>query len=183
MNRRKTTTPQLLLTLERSFVTPKSSGPAISEREFAGAGLQVVLDLGDNFRRQFHVHIGHTSTEMAVAHNGAADASSRPRRDCLARGIDTLVNGWGVVVCVSASDIVPHLMRVHNEVPIVGVGFQGSLPVPTNRAHPSVVPSVVAGSAHVGLSLIHISEPTRLLSISYAVFCLKKKKKKQHIPK
>src|SRR5678815_5971480 len=28
------------------------------------------------------------------------------------------------------------------------------------------------------LSLIHISEPTRLLSISYADFCLKKKKKK-----
>src|SRR5674536_392654 len=27
------------------------------------------------------------------------------------------------------------------------------------------------------LSLIHISEPTRLMSISYAVFCLKKKKK------
>src|SRR5678816_4759099 len=39
-----------------------------------------------------------------------------------------------------------------------------------------------AGFLHVGgnmlyLSLIHISEPTRLLSISYAVFCLKKKKK------
>eukprot|EP00658_Telonema_sp_P-2_P032395 TRINITY_DN24001_c0_g1_i16.p1 TRINITY_DN24001_c0_g1~~TRINITY_DN24001_c0_g1_i16.p1 ORF type:complete len:421 (-),score=64.15 TRINITY_DN24001_c0_g1_i16:122-1384(-) len=30
----------------------------------------------------------------------------------------------------------------------------------------------------IWLSLIHISEPTRLLSISYAVFCLKKKKKK-----
>eukprot|EP00658_Telonema_sp_P-2_P072829 TRINITY_DN61923_c0_g1_i1.p1 TRINITY_DN61923_c0_g1~~TRINITY_DN61923_c0_g1_i1.p1 ORF type:complete len:231 (-),score=51.13 TRINITY_DN61923_c0_g1_i1:86-778(-) len=29
------------------------------------------------------------------------------------------------------------------------------------------------------LSLIHISEPTRLLSISYAVFCLKKKKLKK----
>ena len=29
------------------------------------------------------------------------------------------------------------------------------------------------------LSLIHISEPTRLLSISYAVFCLKKKKKRK----
>src|SRR5678816_1809116 len=29
--------------------------------------------------------------------------------------------------------------------------------------------------ASVTLSLIHISEPTRLLSISYAVFCLKKK--------
>src|SRR5678815_2130297 len=33
-----------------------------------------------------------------------------------------------------------------------------------------------AGAAYV-LSLIHISEPTRLLSISYAVFCLKKKKR------
>ena len=30
------------------------------------------------------------------------------------------------------------------------------------------------------LSLIHISEPTRLLSISYAVFCLKKKNRKYH---
>eukprot|EP00831_Metopus_contortus_P028371 TRINITY_DN23595_c0_g1_i1.p2 TRINITY_DN23595_c0_g1~~TRINITY_DN23595_c0_g1_i1.p2 ORF type:complete len:215 (-),score=51.70 TRINITY_DN23595_c0_g1_i1:9-653(-) len=30
------------------------------------------------------------------------------------------------------------------------------------------------------LSLIHISEPTRPLYISYAVFCLKKKKKKQN---
>ena len=29
------------------------------------------------------------------------------------------------------------------------------------------------------LSLIHISEPTRLLSISYAVFCLKKKRQKR----
>eukprot|EP00658_Telonema_sp_P-2_P018482 TRINITY_DN17251_c0_g1_i5.p1 TRINITY_DN17251_c0_g1~~TRINITY_DN17251_c0_g1_i5.p1 ORF type:complete len:144 (+),score=11.13 TRINITY_DN17251_c0_g1_i5:524-955(+) len=32
------------------------------------------------------------------------------------------------------------------------------------------------------LSLIHISEPTRLLSISYAVFCLKKKKKRYTTP-
>ena len=32
----------------------------------------------------------------------------------------------------------------------------------------------------VVLSLIHISEPTRLGMISYAVFCLKKKKKKTY---
>eukprot|EP00831_Metopus_contortus_P031817 TRINITY_DN25860_c0_g1_i1.p1 TRINITY_DN25860_c0_g1~~TRINITY_DN25860_c0_g1_i1.p1 ORF type:complete len:139 (-),score=22.17 TRINITY_DN25860_c0_g1_i1:53-469(-) len=31
------------------------------------------------------------------------------------------------------------------------------------------------------LSLIHISEPTRPLYISYAVFCLKKKKKTNHL--
>src|SRR5674536_370384 len=35
----------------------------------------------------------------------------------------------------------------------------------------------IANSSLYDLSLIHISEPTRLLSISYAVFCLKKKKK------
>ena len=32
------------------------------------------------------------------------------------------------------------------------------------------------------LSLIHISEPTRLGMISYAVFCLKKKKNKTKVP-
>ena len=32
--------------------------------------------------------------------------------------------------------------------------------------------------ANMDLSLIHISEPTRQAEISYAVFCLKKKKKK-----
>src|SRR5428012_12834 len=35
--------------------------------------------------------------------------------------------------------------------------------------------NVMASTAQ-GLSLIHISEPTRLGMISYAVFCLKKKK-------
>ena len=33
-----------------------------------------------------------------------------------------------------------------------------------------------AGAGLLWLSLIHISEPTRLRRISYAVFCLKKKK-------
>ena len=35
----------------------------------------------------------------------------------------------------------------------------------------------------IALSLIHISEPTRLLSISYAVFCLKKKNKHRNTHK
>ena len=33
----------------------------------------------------------------------------------------------------------------------------------------------IQGAGIMGLSLIHISEPTRLLAISYAVFCLKVK--------
>src|SRR5678816_4761626 len=36
---------------------------------------------------------------------------------------------------------------------------------------------IIGAPPWMDLSLIHISEPTRLLSISYAVFCLKKKKK------
>ena len=36
-----------------------------------------------------------------------------------------------------------------------------------------------AGRALLYLSLIHISEPTRRTPISYAVFCLKKKKTKK----
>ena len=38
---------------------------------------------------------------------------------------------------------------------------------------------VEIGSILKKLSLIHISEPTRQAEISYAVFCLKKKKKKK----
>src|SRR5665647_426895 len=37
--------------------------------------------------------------------------------------------------------------------------------------------TVRAAQPALGLSLIHISEPTRRTPISYAVFCLKKKKK------
>ena len=42
-----------------------------------------------------------------------------------------------------------------------------------------LVQSVQQGRTVTGLSLIHISEPTRRTPISYAVFCLKKKKKEQ----
>ena len=43
----------------------------------------------------------------------------------------------------------------------------------------SIVADNKQGWQLFGLSLIHISEPTRLLSISYAVFCLKKKKQSE----
>eukprot|EP00658_Telonema_sp_P-2_P032288 TRINITY_DN23948_c0_g1_i3.p1 TRINITY_DN23948_c0_g1~~TRINITY_DN23948_c0_g1_i3.p1 ORF type:complete len:476 (+),score=103.86 TRINITY_DN23948_c0_g1_i3:71-1498(+) len=51
---------------------------------------------------------------------------------------------------------------------------------------PQIIKSLMMSAGHsvycgYHLSLIHISEPTRLLSISYAVFCLKKKKKKRSL--
>src|SRR5665213_4619393 len=69
--------------------------------------------------------------------------------------------------------------------------FDGGVTIPAS-ASPSIVPVPFSNPAHVDpeeafvaaisschmlLSLIHISEPTRQAEISYAVFCLKKKKK------
>src|SRR5678815_861985 len=59
----------------------------------------------------------------------------------------------------------------------------------TGHCHPDVVKAIQEQAAQLihmcgtdyYLSLIHISEPTRLLSTSYAVFCLKKKKTQQQI--
>src|SRR5678815_5149185 len=42
--------------------------------------------------------------------------------------------------------------------------------------YPTATKNIWEFPHRLSLSLIHISEPTRLLSISYAVFCLKKKK-------
>ena len=55
-----------------------------------------------------------------------------------------------------------------------------------NNLHPEMILGIGTGSTvnffieelkEYRLSLIHISEPTRQAEISYAVFCLKKKKK------
>ena len=48
-----------------------------------------------------------------------------------------------------------------------------------NKALDEIVRVLKPGGVLVCLSLIHISEPTRRTPISYAVFCLKKKKKKK----
>src|SRR5678816_3428724 len=57
-------------------------------------------------------------------------------------------------------------------------GGGGSCNAPTGLSTSGItISSATANWSAVSLSLIHISEPTRLLSISYAVFCLKKKKK------
>src|SRR5450756_2632144 len=56
-------------------------------------------------------------------------------------------------------------------------GLQGLLP--QGRAHDAAQVRLTPAGTPQELSLIHISEPTRLGMISYAVFCLKKKKKKK----
>eukprot|EP00658_Telonema_sp_P-2_P014701 TRINITY_DN15601_c0_g1_i1.p1 TRINITY_DN15601_c0_g1~~TRINITY_DN15601_c0_g1_i1.p1 ORF type:complete len:145 (-),score=4.99 TRINITY_DN15601_c0_g1_i1:1-435(-) len=73
----------------------------------------------------------------------------------------------GVAVPVANQRISPAQLEDRHEafVPIVGRPVQRCIPI-------------VRRTGRI-LSLIHISEPTRLLSISYAVFCLKKKTRLQ----
>ena len=72
----------------------------------------------------------------------------------------------------------------NNPIPVLALGICSALAV-TVKLEPAMVMALsvtlVTGFSSMilsllRLSLIHISEPTRLLSISYAVFCLKKKK-------
>ena len=56
------------------------------------------------------------------------------------------------------------------------IGFQSCLDDDDNNAYYLRYPNALVTVKE--LSLIHISEPTRQAEISYAVFCLKKKKHK-----
>src|SRR5450756_2892511 len=57
-------------------------------------------------------------------------------------------------------------------------GDRVGIHLPNIPQYPIAYYAALSLGAIVVLSLIHISEPTRLGMISYAVFCLKKKKKK-----
>src|SRR5450756_2461409 len=74
-----------------------------------------------------------------------------PERDRVLEWIGSLAEVWTDIIVVD----VPHADRL------------------------AILRQIQVVKAEYDLSLIHISEPTRLGMISYAVFCLKKKKKKQ----
>ena len=60
---------------------------------------------------------------------------------------------------------------------VLGVYWMLTRPQKAAPEMPTViVEPVVKDDVEIYLSLIHISEPTRQAEISYAVFCLKKKK-------
>src|SRR5674536_292251 len=85
-----------------------------------------------------------------------------------------------VVACVAN----PGYIVVCSQVSPVMESCRLAALVPTNpasTASPAKCSCSSTWAVPLNLSLIHISEPTRLLSISYAVFCLKKKKKQQQL--
>src|SRR5678816_1359929 len=75
-------------------------------------------------------------------------------------GIDIILSPWFVYIDIKLSESLSSLYFLFSS--ICDVHLHDRL-------------SLVTYIISYYLSLIHISEPTRLLSISYAVFCLKKK--------
>ena len=76
---------------------------------------------------------------------------------------------WACYVCNIRGDVFDFVMRKE------GVEFFEAMKILAERV--GIPINVSEKKAVKGLSLIHISEPTRRYAISYAVFCLKKKKK------
>eukprot|EP00658_Telonema_sp_P-2_P076721 TRINITY_DN6775_c0_g1_i1.p2 TRINITY_DN6775_c0_g1~~TRINITY_DN6775_c0_g1_i1.p2 ORF type:complete len:105 (+),score=34.15 TRINITY_DN6775_c0_g1_i1:197-511(+) len=75
------------------------------------------------------------------------------------------------------TEVVRELLGAGAEVDKAAENGATPLSFAAQNGHTEVVKELLGAGAEVdNLSLIHISEPTRLLSISYAVFCLKKKK-------
>src|SRR5665648_803523 len=96
------------------------------------------------------VVLRRTSRETTDAHRSMCAAIARIDQPALSP------------VAISTRSATVNILRTHNP------------PPDQHRCHDAMTPPTWSG-----LSLIHISEPTRLGMISYAVFCLKKKKKKK----
>eukprot|EP00658_Telonema_sp_P-2_P065358 TRINITY_DN54613_c0_g1_i1.p1 TRINITY_DN54613_c0_g1~~TRINITY_DN54613_c0_g1_i1.p1 ORF type:complete len:355 (-),score=50.39 TRINITY_DN54613_c0_g1_i1:43-1107(-) len=96
-----------------------------------------------------------------------------------------------VPLCIQASTVAELEAAVNNNsrpcVQLTGPTYDLTSPLVVNRNSSLEITGSggiygaggpIISSSLPSLSLIHISEPTRLLSISYAVFCLKKKKRR-----
>src|SRR5678815_4330905 len=170
-----------------------------AEKLAADLGLQVMRhEVVDNVSSRLHV----PTSLIHRLREGKAGAFERLRADrgslavymteevldVAARG-NVVLRGWGATCLLRA---VPHVVCVRVTRPFAqrvawlqeslgndDIGFVEEEIRRSDRAHAARMHAqfgVTWGDPLLyDLSLIHISEPTRLLSISYAVFCLKKK--------
>ena len=83
----------------------------------------------------------------------------------------TMVTAYDVAMARNVNEAGVEMILVGDSVGNVMLGYGSTVPV--------TMEEMLHHTKAVMLSLIHISEPTRLGMISYAVFCLKKKKIKE----
>src|SRR3546814_6313251 len=102
----------------------------------------------------------------------------RPYHDTLTAELDRLKAAHGKVVLYDAHSIRSHVPRLFDgELPQFNIGTNGGATAAPELE--TIVANICAASGQ--RSEEHTSELQSLMRISYAVFCLKKKKKKQNI--
>eukprot|EP00658_Telonema_sp_P-2_P035247 TRINITY_DN25668_c0_g1_i9.p1 TRINITY_DN25668_c0_g1~~TRINITY_DN25668_c0_g1_i9.p1 ORF type:complete len:261 (+),score=77.38 TRINITY_DN25668_c0_g1_i9:143-925(+) len=148
----------------------------IGRHRWMDLGIDIGLDQLEESDRVIQKYLREREEEWTEAggYGGCADDDGEfaPQQPTKSRSIlERIRGGAGAYNKRANSDIWEGVEQstMHFRPPPPGGGGGGG---GTSRA-----PSVISRGSN--LSLIHISEPTRLLSISYAVFCLKKKKKKE----
>src|SRR5450756_2660909 len=114
-----------------------------------------------NLRPPIGVGMRDLTSPLPPNRTGGSPASGSP------------VSGFVVVRLYVSMHVPPPRTAAHAGQTIRSASGDGPSPA-LSRHHPTAIAA--------DLSLIHISEPTRLGMISYAVFCLKKKKKTRKIP-
>src|SRR5678815_1096769 len=124
-----------------------------SGKELAGRRKWYVVDASGQT-------VGHLASEVASILSGKRSPEWTPFMDM----------GDHVVV-INASKVVLKGNKVEQKLYRHHTRYPGGLRTTTAKEMMAKRPDRVIELAIKGLSLIHISEPTRLLSISYAVFC------------
>eukprot|EP00658_Telonema_sp_P-2_P049547 TRINITY_DN37691_c0_g1_i2.p1 TRINITY_DN37691_c0_g1~~TRINITY_DN37691_c0_g1_i2.p1 ORF type:complete len:314 (+),score=72.76 TRINITY_DN37691_c0_g1_i2:269-1210(+) len=180
--------------LQSRFLTRRRNMPTLWRLLFAPDGVRVGGD--GNTNQDASTTTSHTTTHHTTGTHPTTTASSSPTGDYMLLSKQQLQKLFLSVNQIKASHRKAILLDMSGQAATLlgagrgAAGSSGSLSPGTDGGG--------GGSSAVAvknvrqelqklkesfvdsyLSLIHISEPTRLLSISYAVFCLKKKKKKK----
>ena len=116
------------------------------------------ISYSDMNRLAAQAPVGSAGVSILPFGNGAERMLENKETGCSICGVNFNLHGKQHIVRAAQEGIVFSFKY--------GIDIMEQMGIPVQKIH--------AGHA---LSLIHISEPTRQAEISYAVFCLKKKKK------
>src|SRR5660397_212507 len=159
---------------------PTGKTLATAGKILLGLGLIIVIIVllgGLRGRDGVSGHMGSGVTEAMIQSTGENSAAGEPL-GTTSTSITQLEQAEaenGYLAARASAGLGAEDIRVYDSIP-PGSKLTHTFP---RTGDLDVVTTFLVKDEAVSLSLIHISEPTRLRRISYAVFCLKKKKKKK----